>query len=294
MEKFPDQLSIIAKDVNFFLKKFFLKNKKYSYLIKPMNYGIFSGGKRFRTAIIVNTGKIFNIEYKKLITIGAAIECVHSYSLIHDDLPSMDNDDLRRGKLATHKRFNEFTAILAGSSLLTLAFEILSSEKLKLPPIVKNELILSLSQYSGFLGLAGGQYLDLTFENKKISRKKIYDIQEKKTGKLFAFCCESAGIIKKQSFKKRKRLKKLGLDIGTLFQIADDLIDFKGDSKIVGKPTKRDKLKGKPTLVNLIGYKETLIFAHNLRKKTNKKIKNYGIKSQDLLQSVKFILNRKF
>ena len=294
MEKFPDQLSIIAKDVNFFLKKFFLKNKKYSYLIKPMNYGIFSGGKRFRTAIIVNTGKIFNIEYKKLITIGAAIECVHSYSLIHDDLPSMDNDDLRRGKLATHKRFNEFTAILAGSSLLTLAFEILSSEKLKLPPIVKNELILSLSQYSGFLGLAGGQYLDLTFENKKISRKKIYDIQEKKTGKLFAFCCESAGIIKKQSFKKRKRLKKLGLDIGTLFQIADDLIDFKGDSKIAGKPTKRDKKKGKPTLVNLLGYKKTLNFAFNLKNKINKKIKKYGIKSQDLLQSVEFILDRKF
>jgi farnesyl diphosphate synthase len=294
MTKFSDQLSVIAKDVNSFLKNFFIKNKKYSYLIKPMSYGVFSGGKRFRAAIIVNTGKIFNIDYKKLIIIGAAIECVHSYSLIHDDLPAMDNDDLRRGKLATHKRFNEFTAILAGNSLLTLAFEILCSKNLKLSPIVKNELILSLSKYSGFLGLAAGQYLDLTFENKKISKKKILEIQEKKTGKLFAFCCESAGIITKQSLKKRMILNKLGLDIGTLFQIADDLIDFKGDSKIVGKPTKRDKLKGKPTLVNLIGYKESLIFANNLQKKINKKIKNYGIKSQDLLQSVEFILKRKF
>jgi len=165
-----------------------------------MKYGIFSGGKRFRSAIIVNTGKIFNIDYKKLITIGAAIECVHSYSLIHDDLPAMDNDDLRRCKLAAHKRFNEFTAILAGNSLLTLAFEILSSKNLKLSSKVKNELIASLAIYSGFSGLAGGQYFDLTFENKRISKKQIIDIQNNKTGKLFAFCCECVGIIKQHNY----------------------------------------------------------------------------------------------
>jgi geranylgeranyl pyrophosphate synthase len=294
MRNFSNKLSEIANDTNNYLKNFFLKRNKYSYLVKPMKYGIFSGGKRFRSAIIVNTGKIFNIDYKKLITIGAAIECVHSYSLIHDDLPAMDNDDLRRGKLAAHKRFNEFTAILAGNSLLTLAFEILSSKNLKLSSKVKNELITSLANYSGFSGLAGGQYFDLTFENKKISKKRIIDIQNKKTGKLFAFCCECSGIIRQQNFIKRKMLKNIGLDIGLLFQIADDLIDFKGDSKIVGKPTKRDKNKGKPTLVNLLGYKETLNFANNLKNKINNKIKNYGIKSYDLIQSVEFILNRKF
>ncbi len=294
MRNFSNKLSEIANDTNNYLKNFFLKRNKYSYLVEPMKYGIFSGGKRFRSAIIVNTGKIFNIDYKKLITIGAAIECVHSYSLIHDDLPAMDNDDLRRGKLAAHKRFNEFTAILAGNSLLTLAFEILSSKNLKLSSKVKNELITSLANYSGFSGLAGGQYFDLTFENKKISKKRIIDIQNKKTGKLFAFCCECSGIIRQQNFIKRKMLKNIGLDIGLLFQIADDLIDFKGDSKIVGKPTKRDKNKGKPTLVNLLGYKETLNFANNLKNKINKKIKNYGIKSDDLIQSVEFILNRKF
>ena len=294
MKNFSNKLSRIANDTNNYLKNFFLKRNKYSYLVKPMKYGIFSGGKRFRSAIIVNTGKIFNIDYKKLITIGAAIECVHSYSLIHDDLPAMDNDDLRRGKLAAHKKFNEFTAILAGNSLLTLAFEILSSKNLKLSSKVKNELITSLANYSGFSGLAGGQYFDLTFENKKISKKRIIDIQNKKTGKLFAFCCECSGIIRQQNFIKRKMLKNIGLDIGLLFQIADDLIDFKGDSKIVGKPTKRDKNKGKPTLVNLLGYKETLNFANNLKNKINNKIKNYGIKSYDLIQSVEFILNRKF
>ena len=293
MQKFSDKLNVIAGDTNVCLKKFFFKKNKYSYLIKPMKYGVFSGGKRFRSAIIVNVGKIFNIDYKKLIIVGAAIECVHSYSLIHDDLPAMDNDDLRRGRLATHKKFNEFTAILAANSLLTLAFEILSSKNLKLSSKVKNELITSLAIYSGFSGLAGGQYFDLTFENKKISKKKIINIQNNKTGKLFAFCCECAGIIKEQNFKKRKILKKIGLDIGLLFQITDDLIDFKGNSKIVGKPTKMDKNKGKPTLVNLLGYKKTLNFANNLKNKINKKIQNYGIKSQDLLQSVEFILDRK-
>ena len=293
MQKFSNKLNVIADDTNTYLKKIFLKKNKYSYLIKPMKYGVFSGGKRFRSAIIVNVGKIFNIDYKKLIIVGAAIECVHSYSLIHDDLPAMDNDDLRRGRLATHKKFNEFTAILAGNSLLTLAFEILSSKNLKLSSKVKNELITSLAIYSGFSGLAGGQYFDLTFENKKISKKKIINIQNNKTGKLFAFCCECAGIIKEQNFKKRKILKKIGLDIGLLFQITDDLIDFKGNSKIVGKPTKMDKNKGKPTLVNLLGYKKTLNFANNLKNKINKKIQNYGIKSQDLLQSVEFILDRK-
>jgi len=294
MSNFQNTLNIIAKDTNTYLKKLLIKKKNYSYLLKPMKYGIFSGGKRFRSAILINTGKIFNIDYNKLIIIGGAVECVHAYSLIHDDLPAMDNDDLRRGKLATHKKFNDFTAILAGNSLLTLAFEILSSKKLKFSEKIKNELILSLATYSGYSGLASGQYFDLTYENKKISKKKILDIQKNKTGKLFAFCCESSGIIKQQSFDRRKILKNIGLDIGLLFQIADDLIDFKGDTKIVGKPTKNDKNKGKPTLVNLIGYEQTLKFANNLKKKIHKQINIYGIKSHDLIQSIEFILSRKF
>ena len=294
MKKFLKKLDNIAEDTNVYLAKLFVKKNKTSNLLKPMKYGVFSGGKRFRSAIIVNTGKIFNIKYEKLIAIGAAVECIHSYSLIHDDLPSMDNDELRRGKLATHKKFNEFTAILAGNSLLTLAFEILSSKKLNLSSNIKNDLIKTLAVYSGYSGLAGGQYFDLTYENKKISKKKIIDMQINKTGKLFGFCCESVGIIKGLNYKKRNMLNKIGLEIGLLFQIADDLIDYKGDARIVGKPTGRDKHKGKQTLVNLMGYNKTLIFANNLKKKLTINIKKYGIKSEDLLQSVEFILNRKF
>jgi len=294
VKKFLKKLDNIAEDTNIFLDRLFFKKNNKSNLTHPMKYGVFSGGKRFRSAIIVNTGKIFNLDYKKLIAIGSAVECIHSYSLIHDDLPSMDNDDLRRGKLATHKKFNEFTAILAGNSLLTLAFEILSSKDLKLSSNIKNELIKTLAVCSGSSGLAGGQYSDLIYENKKISKKKIINIQINKTGKLFAFCCESVGIIKGLSYKKKNKLKKVGLDIGLLFQITDDLIDYKGDAKIVGKPTRKDRSKGKQTLINLLGYKDTLNFANKLKKKITMKIKKYGVKSNDLLQSVEFLLDRKF
>ena len=294
MSIFSNKLNTIASNTNSYLKSFFLKQKSNSYLLQPMKYGVFSGGKRFRSAIVVNTGRIFNIDYKKLIIIGSAIECIHSYSLIHDDLPSMDNDELRRGKLSVHKKFNEFTAILAGNSLLTLAFEILSGNNLQLSQNYKNELIKTLSMCAGHSGLAGGQYSDLTFENKSILKKNIINMQKKKTGELFGFCCESIAIIKGVNSIKRKKLKEIGINIGLLFQIVDDLIDYKGDSMTVGKPTRSDEKKGKATLVNLLGYEETINFAKNLKKKIDQQIKKYGTKANDLLDSVEFILKRKF
>jgi len=294
MSVFSSKLNTIANNTNSYLKSFFLKQKKNSYLLEPMKYGVFSGGKRFRSAIVVNTGKIYNIDYKKLIIIGSAVECIHSYSLIHDDLPSMDNDELRRGKLSVHKKFNEFTAILAGNSLLTLAFEILSGRELNLSQNYKNQLIRTLSMCSGHSGLAGGQYSDLTFENKSILKKNIINMQKKKTGELFGFCCESVAIIKGVNSIKKKKLKEIGINIGLLFQIVDDLIDYKRDGVTVGKATGGDEKRGKATLVNLLGYKETINFAKNFKKKIDQKIKKYGTKANDLLDSVQFILERKF
>lgn len=294
MANFSGKLNKIANDTETYLQSIFLKQNNKSHLIKPMKYGIFSGGKRFRSVIVASTGKIFGVDYKKLIVIGAAVECLHSYSLMHDDLPSMDNDDLRRGKPSAHKKFNEFTAILAGNSLLTLAFGILSSKDFKVSQNIKTELLNAFSNCSGHLGLAGGQYSDLVFENKNISKKNIINMQKKKTGELFSFCCESIAILNKENIKMRKKLKNIGLEIGLLFQIIDDLIDYRGDSITAGKPTKSDKKKGKTTLVNLLGYSETQIFAKNLKKKIDKQIKKYGIKANDLLESVEFILTREF
>ena len=294
MSSFLRKSNNIARATNTYLKNVFSKQENHSDLIKPMKYSIFSGGKKFRSNIVVNTGKIFGINYKKLIIIGAAIECIHSYSLVHDDLPSMDNDNFRRGKPSTHKKFNEFTAILAGNSLLTLAFEILSGNDLKLSQKIKSDLIQTLANCSGHSGLAGGQYSDLTFERKNISKKNIINMQKKKTGKLFGFCCESVAIVKGLNIKKRKLLREIGLQIGLLFQIVDDLIDYEGSSTIVGKQTKKDTKKGKATLVNLLGYNECLNFATNVKKKIDQQIKKYGTKSDDLLKSVEFILKRKF
>ena len=145
----------------------FLKKQKKSLLLVPMKYGVISGGKKIRSKIIMDTGKIFNINEKKLISLCAAVECIHSYSLIHDDLPCMDNDSFRRGKLSTHKKFGEATAVLAGNALLTLAFEIISTNKNSLSQKQKNEIVSLLANFSGHTGIAGGQELDLKFENKK-------------------------------------------------------------------------------------------------------------------------------
>jgi len=286
-----NKLQKIAKDTNIFLKKFIKKQKK-SNLIIPMKYGLFSGGKKIRSKILIDVGSIFKINYNSLIIIGAAVECIHAYSLIHDDLPCMDNDKLRRGKPAAHIKFGESTAVLAGNSLLTMAFEILSFNSLNLSEKIKNNLINKISKCSGHLGIAGGQYLDLDFENKKISKKRIIEMEIKKTGKLFSFCCAAPLIIKNKNHKEIKRFEKIGSDIGLLFQVADDLIDYKGKSSIAGKKTGKDKKKGKATLISLLGYKNTIKYAQNLILKINNNVKKYGSKSEELSKTLSFILNR--
>ena len=284
-------LNKIAKDTNFFLKKY-LRKQKYSGLISPMNYGLFSGGKKIRSKILVDVGKIFNVSYKKLIIIGAAVECIHAYSLIHDDLPCMDNDLTRRGKPSTHVKFGEATAVLAGNSLLTLAFEILSDKKLNIKEKTKNILIDKLSRCAGHTGIAGGQFLDLDFEKKNIPLKKIINMQFKKTGKLFGYCSSVPAIIKNSNVKKINNFEAIGSDLGLLFQISDDLIDYKGDSIKAGKKTKKDNKLGKATLISLLGYKKTVIYSEKLRKKIQKKIMKYGQRSKNLSETISYILKR--
>jgi len=259
-----------------------------------MKYGVISGGKKIRSTIIFDTGKIFNIKEKKLLNICAAVECIHSYSLIHDDLPCMDNDTVRRGKPAAHIKFGEAPAVLAGSSLLTLAFEIISDKKYSLNFRHKNEIVRSLASCSGHTGIAGGQDLDLKFENKKKRYSQIIEMQKKKTGKLFNFCLYAVGVIAKRKKQEKKFLSILGEEIGLLFQLADDFLDNKGSKKLVGKPVQKDKKKGKSTLLNLMGEKKAYLYANNLKRKILRKLEKHGKKAEELIKTIEFILERKF
>ena len=282
-----------AKKVDKFLINY-LKKQEKSLLINPMKYGVISGGKKIRSTVIFDTGRIFNLDQKKLINICAAVECIHSYSLIHDDLPCMDNDSMRRGKPSTHIKFGEASAVLAGNSLLTLAFEIIADKTYSINPKLKNEIIKSLAFCSGHTGIAGGQELDLKFENKKKSLKQIIVMQKKKTGKLFNFCLYAVGVLAKRNDKEKKLLSNLGEEIGLLFQLADDFLDIKGSKKLVGKPIKKDKKKGKSTLINLMGYEKAHKYANNLKKKILIKLKKHGKKARDLSDTIEFILGRNF
>ena len=285
------KLNKIAEDTNSFLKGFIKKQSK-SKLIIPMRYGLFSGGKKIRSKILIDIGYIFKIDYKSLIIIGAAVECIHAYSLIHDDLPCMDNDTIRRGKAATHVKFGESTAVLAGNSLLTMAFEILSHKNLKISDKIKIDLINKISETSGHLGIAGGQFLDLSYERKKVSKKKVIEMEIKKTGKLFSFCCAVPLILKGKNKAEIKKFENIGADIGLLFQVADDLIDHKGSLLNAGKKTGKDRKRGKATLISLLGQKNTIKYAKELIFKINNKLKIYGPKSKNLSTTLDYILNR--
>ena len=286
------KLNKIASDTNIFLKSFINKQKK-TELKKAIRYGLFPGGKKIRSKILIDIGSIFKVNYNSLIKIGAAVECIHAYSLIHDDLPCMDNDKIRRGKPSMHIKYGESTAVLSGNSLLTMAFEILSDDNLKVNNKVKINLIKKLSKCSGHMGIAGGQFLDLKYEKKKIPKKQIIDMEIKKTGMLFGFCCVAPLIIKNKNFKLIKSFENIGLNIGLLFQIADDLIDYTGQTHKAGKKTKKDQKKGKATLISLLGHKNAVKYCYKIKSNIIKKLKNLGFKSFYLNETLNYIINRK-
>jgi farnesyl diphosphate synthase len=288
-----NKLIFNAKKTDDYLRSF-LKKQKQTDLLNVMKYSTLSGGKKIRSSIIINMGKLFNLNFTKILNLCGAVECIHSYSLIHDDLPCMDNDKIRRGKPSTHVKFGESTAILAGNSLLTLAFEMITDKNYLISDESKIELVKSLSLCAGHTGIAGGQHLDLSFENKKKNLRQIISMQKKKTGKLFNFCCYSVGVIAERSKKEKKMLSLVGEDIGLLFQLADDFLDITGNKKLAGKPLKKDNKKGKSTLINLLGYDKAYNYANILKKNIFTKLKKYGNKAEDLTSTIEFILGRNF
>src|ERR1700722_16125944 len=226
-------------------------------LVEAMRYVSLGGGKRFRPFLVVETAALFGVPRQNALMAGAALECVHCYSLVHDDLPAMDNDALRRRQPTAHKKFDEATAILAGDGLLTFAFDILSRQETHADPAVRVELVGALARASGLGGMAGGQMLDLAAEGRfgarTLGESDVRMLQAMKTGALLRFACQAGGILAAATPSQRQALERYGSAVGEAFQIADDLLDVEGDPALVGKSTGKDAEAGKATMVGILG-----------------------------------------
>ena len=262
-----------------------------SLLAKAIKYSSIKGGKRIRAFLVSQASKIVGLSSINSFLISSSIESIHSYSLIHDDLPSMDDDNYRRGKPSTHKKFDEATAILAGDSLHDFAFQLLSGNLKHIEPSKNLQLINYLTICTGYNGLAGGQSLDLFYENKKLNKNKIIEMYNKKTGKLFEFSFAAPFIIKGETNKRIKFSKNYGLLFGTIFQIMDDLFDEINSFEEIGKTPGKDKKQGKRTLLSLIGRKNTINYCeekiYNFIKENKNEFKKYPILKELLYFNIK-------
>ena len=228
-------------------------------LLTAMRYACIGGGKRFRPFLVIESAALFAVPRERALMVAAALECVHCYSLVHDDLPAMDNDDLRRGRPTAHKAFDEATAILVGDSLLTLAFDILSRAETHPDPAIRIALVSALARSAGLGGMAGGQMLDLAAEGRfakappRLSLADVQELQAMKTGALLRFGCLAGAILGAADEPRRAALDRFGATIGEAFQIADDLLDVEGDTETVGKATHKDAGANKATVVAILG-----------------------------------------
>jgi farnesyl diphosphate synthase len=261
---FTARLDVVAAEIDALLDRLLTERRESGELARParlleaMRYATLSGGKRLRPFLVVETAALFGVARDQALLAGTALECVHCYSLVHDDLPAMDNDDLRRGQPTAHKAFDEATAILAGDALLTFAFDVLARDDTHADANVRIELVTELARASGLGGMAGGQMLDLAAEGRfgekrKLGEKDIATLQAMKTGALIGFACRAGAILGKAGSQQRVALERYGSAIGQAYQIADDLLDLEGDAALVGKATGKDAAAGKATLVAALG-----------------------------------------
>lgn len=256
-----------------------------------MRYAALGAGKRLRPFLVIESARLFNVPAASALRVGAALECVHCYSLVHDDLPAMDDDDLRRGKPTAHKKFDEATAILAGDSLLTLAFEILAHGETHTDARVRSALVLKLAQASGLNGMAGGQMLDIEAEKEaSLSLDHIIRIQSHKTGALFRFACEAGAIM---AGADHAPLRRYADDIGLAFQITDDLLDLESTPQQLGKATQKDSGKGKATIASLMGRDAAQAKAQELVASAIAALTPYGSAADTLRTTARFIVSRK-
>ncbi len=259
-------------------------------LPEAMRYAVLNGGKRLRPFLVCETAAIFDVPREQALPVAAAIECVHCYSLVHDDLPAMDNDDLRRGQLTAHRKFDEATAILAGDALLTFAFEILASPLTHADAAVRGELIQALAAASGKDGMVGGQMSDLAAETTDFtSLAEISAMQSMKTGALFRFACEAGAIMAKAD---RAPFRQYADKIGLAYQITDDILDVSSTPEVLGKATQKDKGRGKATFVKFLGLEEARARADELVQEAKADIAQFGKRAGLLNAAADFMVER--
>jgi farnesyl diphosphate synthase len=264
-----------------------------SRVVEAMRYATMGGGKRIRPYLVLNSAALFNVNPNNAVRAAAAVEMLHCYSLVHDDLPAMDDSDLRRGRPTAHKQFDEATAILAGDGLLTLAFEVLSHPATHPDGGVRAELVHALAVAGGMAGMVGGQMIDLAAENMTLDIGAITRLQRMKTGAIIAFSCEAGGILGHASPQERQALNAYAHDLGLAFQIVDDLLDAEGSAETIGKPAGADAAAGKATFVSILGLERARDQARMLGEQANAHLESFGPKADPLRWMTEFVISRK-
>jgi farnesyl diphosphate synthase len=261
-----------------------------------MRHALLTGGKRFRPFLLIESAALFGIEAAQAVNAAAAIECIHCYSLVHDDLPSMDDDNVRRGQPTVHKAYDEWTAILAGDALLTLAFEILAQEQTHTDARVRSELVAEVAKAAGGRGMVKGQMHDLAAEKRGEPRnptvEHVRELQGLKTGALIACACEAGAILAQAAPGNRAALREYGRQLGLAFQIADDLLDAEGDETTVGKATGKDSTAGKATLIGLVGIPMARTLLGESEQKSIAALQPFGAMAETLIEATRFAASR--
>ena len=305
-EDFVARLEGCAADTERLLDRLLAQKLEASEIERParlldaMRYASLGGGKRLRPFLVVESANLFAVAPDQSLMTGAALECIHCYSLVHDDLPAMDNDDLRRGRPTAHKAYDDATAILAGDSLLTFAFDILSRQETHPDPEIRVALVRELARAAGIGGMAGGQLLDLAAEGRfddgkprKLGERDVVVLQSMKTGALLHFACIAGGILGSAKAGEREALSRYGHAIGVAFQIADDLLDVESDAATLGKATGKDAASGKATLVGILGVKAARERLTRCVEEAQAALSVFGKRAKTLSEAAQFVAARR-